>query len=211
MYRATTRVAQADVDGAISGSHYCAPALPLYAPLCSPSAPPCSLDAPSMLPLKRPCSLSRTKTAIANPKFGVYIIYIYIGSRQSGPASIASKEYGQQPHVLIQVKIPFRIGKLDGLITMLYWVRKRLAKCSNMRFWVQYFANIGSLVKCNIVSKRKFSKGKCTFRTVAEVTVGLYCNGSKGYHNLTKYFHHSSLNHRSWRFDEKATHRSGEM
>ena len=40
--------------------------------------PRCSLDAPSMLPPKRPCSLSRTKTAISNPKFGVYIIYIYI-------------------------------------------------------------------------------------------------------------------------------------
>ena len=31
-----------------------------------------------MLPLKRPCSLSRTETAISNPKFGVYIIYIYM-------------------------------------------------------------------------------------------------------------------------------------
>ncbi len=31
-----------------------------------------------MLPLKRPCSLSRTEMAISNPKFGVYIIYIYL-------------------------------------------------------------------------------------------------------------------------------------
>ena len=41
-----------------------------------PLAPPCSPGAPSLLPLKRPCSLSRTETAISNPKFGVYIIYI---------------------------------------------------------------------------------------------------------------------------------------
>ena len=61
-----------DVDGAISGSHYCAPALPLYTPTCSLSASFCSLDAPS----KRPCFLSRSKTAISIPKFGVYIIYI---------------------------------------------------------------------------------------------------------------------------------------
>ncbi len=33
---------------------------------------------PLLLPLKRPCSLSRTETAISNPKFGVYIIYIYV-------------------------------------------------------------------------------------------------------------------------------------
>lgn len=30
-----------------------------------------------LLPLKRSCFLSRSKTAIANPKFGVYITYIY--------------------------------------------------------------------------------------------------------------------------------------
>ena len=46
------------------------------------SAPPCSLDAlllrslvPSLLPLKRPCSLSRPKIVILNPKFGLYNIY----------------------------------------------------------------------------------------------------------------------------------------
>ena len=38
----------------------------------------CSPRAPSMLPLKRPCSLSRPRTAGRNPKFGVYIMYIYI-------------------------------------------------------------------------------------------------------------------------------------
>ena len=59
------------------------------APLCflgAPSVlPRCSLNAPSLrplarsvLPLKRPCSLSRSGTVIPNPKFGVYIIYIYI-------------------------------------------------------------------------------------------------------------------------------------
>lgn len=49
-----------------------------------PRAPPCchgalwySLDAPLVLPLKRPCSLSRTKGAITDPKFGVYMKYIY--------------------------------------------------------------------------------------------------------------------------------------
>jgi len=59
----------------------------LYAPPCSLAARPCSLDAlpcslsapllrplaPSLLPLKRPCSLSRSKKVIPNPKFGVYI------------------------------------------------------------------------------------------------------------------------------------------
>ncbi len=48
---------------------------------CAPSnagfAPPCSPHAPSLLPLKQPCSLSRTETAIPNPKFGMYIMYIY--------------------------------------------------------------------------------------------------------------------------------------
>ena len=45
------------------------PAAPLHCPIVLPLAP-------SLLPLKRPCSLSRSKTVIANPKFGVYIIYI---------------------------------------------------------------------------------------------------------------------------------------
>ena len=31
-----------------------------------------------VLPLKQPCSLSRSKMAIANPRFGLYIIYIEI-------------------------------------------------------------------------------------------------------------------------------------
>ena len=43
---------------------------------CSPVLPRCSPNTPSVLPLKRPCSLSRTETAIPNPKFGVYIIGI---------------------------------------------------------------------------------------------------------------------------------------
>ena len=58
----------------------CAPALPLYGPpapsLLSP-APSLLPRAPSVLPLKRPCSLSRPGTAILNPKFAVYIIYIF--------------------------------------------------------------------------------------------------------------------------------------
>ena len=38
---------------------------------------PCGLTyAPSLLPLKRPCFLSRPGRAISNPKFGVYIIHI---------------------------------------------------------------------------------------------------------------------------------------
>lgn len=41
----------------------------------TPSVLPLAL---SLLPLKRLCSLSRTETAIPNPKFGVYVIYIYI-------------------------------------------------------------------------------------------------------------------------------------
>ena len=35
-----------------------------------------ALPCDSLLPLKRPCSLSRTETAFPNPKFGEYIIYI---------------------------------------------------------------------------------------------------------------------------------------
>ena len=75
---------------------------PLLLPLCSLSAPPCSpcalsysLDAPpcsvtapslrpltpSVLPLKRPCSLSRPGRAIQDPKIGVYITYIYLSPR----------------------------------------------------------------------------------------------------------------------------------
>ena len=36
------------------------------------------LAAPSLLPLERACSLSRTKTATANPRFGLYIIHTYL-------------------------------------------------------------------------------------------------------------------------------------
>ena len=58
------------------------PAAPLNClvfPLCSPVLPraPSMLGAPSVLPLKRPCSLSRSGRVICNPKFGVYITYIY--------------------------------------------------------------------------------------------------------------------------------------
>jgi len=34
--------------------------------------------ASSLLPLKWLCSLSRTETAVPNPKFGVYITYIFL-------------------------------------------------------------------------------------------------------------------------------------
>jgi hypothetical protein len=64
---------------------WCSPATPSLFPLkrlCSLSAPLLRPPTPPMLPLKRPCSLSRSKTAIANPKFGVYIIYISV-TRQS--------------------------------------------------------------------------------------------------------------------------------
>lgn len=53
MCRTATRTAQADIDGVISGSHRCAPALLYYAPLSSLGAPACSLSAPpapSVLP-----------------------------------------------------------------------------------------------------------------------------------------------------------------
>jgi len=66
------------------GSLLLRPFAPPDAPSVLPRAPPCFLSAsllrplaPSLLPLKRPCSLSRTETAIPNPKFGVYIMYIY--------------------------------------------------------------------------------------------------------------------------------------
>jgi len=55
----------------------CAPYCPIVLPL-APLAPPVLSPTPSVLPLKRPCSLSQTKTVIPNPKFGVYVIYIYI-------------------------------------------------------------------------------------------------------------------------------------
>lgn len=45
-------------------------------PRCSPGAPLLRPLAPLLLPLKRPCSLSRPGTAILDPKFGVYIIDI---------------------------------------------------------------------------------------------------------------------------------------
>lgn len=68
--------------------------LPFTAPLCSP---PCSLDAhslrplaPSLLSLKRLCSLSRPGTVIVNPKFGVYIIDIYICTSSSSSSSFCS-------------------------------------------------------------------------------------------------------------------------
>ena len=43
-----------------------------------------------MLPLKRPCSLSRPGTAISNPKFGEDIINIYI-SRIASDESCVSR------------------------------------------------------------------------------------------------------------------------
>ena len=66
---------QTNIDGAISGSHCCAPALPHSASPCSLAAPSLRLPAPSVLPIKRPCSLSRPGRAICNPKFGVYIYF----------------------------------------------------------------------------------------------------------------------------------------
>ena len=49
--------------------------LPLYSLRCPPLHP----RALSVLPLKRLCSLSRPGTVMSNPKFGVYIVYIYVG------------------------------------------------------------------------------------------------------------------------------------
>ena len=57
-----------------------APHCSLCAPSCSPDAPLLRPFAPSLLPLKRPCSLSQPEMATLDPKFGVYIIYIYIYS-----------------------------------------------------------------------------------------------------------------------------------
>ena len=86
-YQGKMRAAQA--DGSTSGSHllrplHCRQMLPLAPTVLPPASPhsfdtpPYSLNAPSLLPLKRPCSLSRTETVILDPKFGVYIIDIYI-------------------------------------------------------------------------------------------------------------------------------------
>ena len=50
----------------------------LFALLLRPRAPSMLARAPSLLPLKRPCSLSRSDTAIPNLKVGVHIIHIYI-------------------------------------------------------------------------------------------------------------------------------------
>ena len=47
------------------------------APCCAPSLPYSAPHPPSLLPLERPCSLSRSKTEIPNPRLGVYIIYMY--------------------------------------------------------------------------------------------------------------------------------------
>jgi len=52
--------------------------------------------APSLLPLKRPCSLSRSKTATTNPKFGVYIVYIYKFQRSLN-ISVAHARLQQYP------------------------------------------------------------------------------------------------------------------
>ena len=45
--------------------------------LCFLDAFSCSLAALSMLSLKRHCLRSRSGRAISDPKFGVYIVYIY--------------------------------------------------------------------------------------------------------------------------------------
>lgn len=86
---------QKTIKGSLSrdgGSHFrLLPAAPLHCPITLtrarsmlprapsllPLAPSLLPRAPSVLPLKRPCSLSRPGTAILDPKFGVYIIYIY--------------------------------------------------------------------------------------------------------------------------------------
>ncbi len=60
------------------GSYFrLSPAAPLHCPIVLPLAPSLLSPAPLLLLLKQLCSLSRLKTAIINPKFGVYIIYIY--------------------------------------------------------------------------------------------------------------------------------------
>ena len=91
MYRQQTElsnnIAQADIDEAILGSRCCC-TTSIYIPYspCAPSvlppAFPCSLGAPllrlfapPLLPLKPPCSLFRTETAILNPRIGVNIMY----------------------------------------------------------------------------------------------------------------------------------------
>jgi len=76
------------------------PALPYIAPPCSPMAPSPLPPAPSLLPLKRPCPLSRTETAIPNPKFGVYIMYIYIyTSQQTSPLSLLPPPHSLSHHL----------------------------------------------------------------------------------------------------------------
>ena len=50
----------------------CAPVLPR----CSSGVPSVRPLAPSVLFLKRPCSLSRSKRMISEPKFEMYITYI---------------------------------------------------------------------------------------------------------------------------------------
>ena len=51
---------------------------------CSLTARSCSLTAPSLLPSKRPCSLSRSKRVVSERKFGAYIIYIYSDNNPGG-------------------------------------------------------------------------------------------------------------------------------
>ena len=70
------------------------------APWCSlllPLAPLLLPRAPLLLPLKRPCSLSRPGTAISNPKFGVYIVYIYL-CRIQARGAIPLKVYLKESH-----------------------------------------------------------------------------------------------------------------
>jgi len=103
----------------VRGSHFRLPrAAPLHCPKMLPLAPPLlppapSLlsPAPSLLPLKRPCSLSRPRTAISNPKFGVYIIYIYTLLLYVGRAPSKIPSNIHQPHPISNVAFgnPFRV------------------------------------------------------------------------------------------------------
>ncbi len=103
------------------------PAAPLHCLIVLPLAPSLLPLAPSLLPLKQLCSLSRTKTAIPDPQFGAYIMYIYIlvnHSRKQENKKTRKQEKKKKKSIkprYSSVLVPLAIGASSRLFSSWGW------------------------------------------------------------------------------------------
>ena len=106
-------------------SHFRLPcAAPLHCPMVLPLR--CSLMLTRCSPLLPRCSLSRPGTAILDPKFGVYIIYIYTHTR-GRPLEISKFDTQILPPLYCSILRPsLKLGFLEVIINyhtfhFLFW------------------------------------------------------------------------------------------